>query len=412
MWTGVAEIAIVGYNRRMNSATKPNTIEPCDTKVLVAMSGGVDSSVTACLLREQGYQVMGLFMRVGAEQPEPAACATSADGAVAAEPSGRAHQGCCSASDAADARFVAGMLDIPFYALNFKADFDRIIDYFADQYVRGRTPNPCVQCNTWLKFGKLMEYADAIGADYVATGHYARLAQTEDGPVLRCGLDVGKDQSYFLYGVKREMLSRAMFPIGHLRKEQVRDEARRFKLPVTDKPDSVEICFVPDRNYARVVKERRPEAFRSGDIVDTDGGVVGTHDGVANFTIGQRRGLRVAAGVPKYVTQLDVLNNRVVLGDRDDLMAGGLIASDPNFVGVAPDGPLRCSAKIRYQHRAADCVARLTDDGMLRVTFDEPQSAITPGQAVVLYDGDRVLGGGWIERAVEDARIGLHTTLP
>lgn len=384
----------------MNPAIVPNSTEPRDTKVLVAMSGGVDSSVTACLLHEQGYQVMGLFMRVGAEQPEPVACATADGDSVVAGWSARAHQGCCSASDAADARFVAGMLDIPFYALNFKADFDRIIDYFADQYVRGRTPNPCVQCNTWLKFGKLIEYADAIGADYVATGHYARLAQTSSGPVLRRGIDVVKDQSYFLYGVKREMLARAMFPIGHLRKEQVRDEARRFKLPVMDKPDSVEICFVPDRDYARVVRERRPEAFRSGEIVDTDGVVVGAHDGVANFTIGQRRGLRVAAGVPKYVTQLDVLHNRVVLGDRDDLLAGGLIASRPNFIGDAPRAPLRCSAKIRYQHRAADCVARLTDDGVLRVDFDEPQSAITPGQAVVLYDGDRVLGGGWIERAV------------
>lgn len=397
--TRFAEFDFAGYNCCMISAAKSNQIEPGDTKVLVAMSGGVDSSVTACLLREQGYQVVGLFMRVGAEQPEPAACSNAGGEKAADDPSARSHQGCCSASDAADARFVAGMLDIPFYALNFKADFDRIIDYFADQYVRGRTPNPCVQCNTWLKFGKLIEYADAIGADYVATGHYARLAQTASGPVLRRGLDSAKDQSYFLYGVKREMLSRAMFPIGHLRKEQVRAEARRLRLPVTDKPDSVEICFVPDRDYARVVQARRPEAFRSGEIVDTDGGVVGSHDGVAKFTIGQRRGLGVAAGVPKYVTRLDVLNNRVVLGDRDELMAGGLIASEPNFIGDAPRGPLRCSAKIRYQHRAADCVARLTDDRMLHVEFDAPQSAITPGQAVVLYDGDQVLGGGWIERA-------------
>lgn len=375
----------------------PGTLPPPGAKVLVAMSGGVDSSVAACLLKERGCDVMGLFMRVGAEMPADEACKISDDDAPQ-----RTHQGCCSASDAADARFVAGMLDIPFYALNFKTDFDRIIDYFADEYARGRTPNPCVQCNTWLKFGKLVDYADAIGAEYVATGHYAQLARDGDEVVLRCGLDRRKDQSYFLFGVRRDMLARAVFPVGHLTKDEVRAEAKRFGLPVTNKPDSVEICFVPDRNYARVVRERRPEAFIPGDIVDTEGAVIGQHDGVANYTIGQRRGLGVAAGKPVYVTSLDVLNQTVVLGDRADLLSRSLIATEPNFFTAPPTGLLRCTAKIRYQHTAAGCAVQLTDDGRLRVEFDEPQSAITPGQAVVLYDGDRVIGGGWIDSTSDD----------
>jgi tRNA-specific 2-thiouridylase len=372
-----------------------STMPPPGARVLVAMSGGVDSSVAACRLHEHGCDVVGLFMRVGAEPPEDTACATDS-----AQTPARSHQGCCSAADAADARFVAGMLDIPFYALNFKADFARIIDYFADEYARGRTPNPCVQCNTWLKFGKLVDYADAIGANYVATGHYAQLARTGTELVLRRGRDTAKDQSYFLFGVAREQLARAVFPVGHLTKDAVRAEAARFNLPVTDKPDSVEICFVPDNDYARVVRDRRPDAFAPGPIVDASGQTLGEHQGTANYTIGQRRGLGVATGKPAYVTRLDVLNRTVELGDRDALLSAGLVATDANFFGPPPAQPLHCAAKIRYQHRAAACVARMQDDGRLRVDFTEPQSAVTPGQAVVLYDGDRVLGGGWIESAV------------
>jgi tRNA-specific 2-thiouridylase len=367
-------------------------------KVLVAMSGGVDSSVTACLLREQGYEVMGLFMRVGAEMPEDTACSTAASSTDAEHPK-RTHQGCCSASDAADARFVAGMLNIPFYVLNFKPDFERLIDYFADEYAAGRTPNPCVQCNTWLKFGKLVEYADMLGCQFVATGHYARLDRKNGQTRLRRGVDHRKDQSYFLFGVRSEMLDRAMFPIGHLQKDQVRQTAERFGLPVHNKPDSVEICFVPDRDYARVVRERRPDAFKPGNIEDAEGNVLGDHEGLANFTIGQRRGLGVAAGRPVYVTQLDVLNNTVVLGERDALMHRNLLATDANFVSGPPSKPIRCDAQIRYQHRAAACTATALPDSTLRVEFDEPQSAITPGQALVLYDGDEVIGGGWIDRA-------------
>ena len=364
-------------------------------KVLVAMSGGVDSSVAACLLHEQGYEVMGLFMRVGAEMPGPEEGSHRPQ-----EQSARTHQGCCSTPDAADARFVAGMLDIPFYALNFKDEFERLIDYFVDEYAAGRTPNPCVKCNTWLKFGKLIEYADTLGADLVATGHYARLEHRPDGVALRRARDQRKDQSYFLFGVSSQTLQRAIFPIGHLEKEQVRAEAKRFGLPVTDKPDSVEICFVPDQDYARVVRRRRPQAFQPGDIVDPEGSVLGRHEGLANYTIGQRRGLGIAAGRPVYVTRLDVAANTVTLGDRKDLLHSSLTATDPHFLGDPPTKPTRCQAQIRSRHDAAACTASLQDDGRLCVDFDQPQSAITPGQAVVLYDNDVVLGGGWIERAL------------
>ncbi len=436
-------------------------------KVVVAMSGGVDSSVAACLLVEQGYDVMGLFMRVGAESPSsggtpsPAqgggkhedgeadrACETSrglpmASGHVppaaqedmanvvgTAHPTAREHQGCCSAADAADARFVAGMLGIPFYALNFQEDFDRIIDEFADQYVSGRTPNPCIVCNDKLKFGKLVDYADAVGAKYIATGHYARIGRRDDRKVLMCGRDPDKDQSYVLFGLDRAVLDRVMFPVGKLTKSEVRAAAARFGLPNRDKPDSVEICFVPDRDYARVVQERRPEAFVEGDVLDQDGRVIGRHKGIGNYTIGQRRGLGIAAGRPIYVTRLDANANTVTMGDGDALLSSTLLADRANFLVDPPDGPFRAQVKIRYLHNAAPATvevvphapfpesprpaapgrpAALRPDGggtaesegrRVRIVFDDPQRAITPGQAVVFYDDDVVLGGAWIERAV------------
>jgi tRNA-uridine 2-sulfurtransferase len=364
-------------------------------KILVAMSGGVDSSVAAGLLREQGHDVIGLFMRVGVGLPEPAV--SSCDSSPT--PSPPDHQGCCSAADAADARRVAGLLGIPFYTLNFQPDFERIIDHFADEYVRGRTPNPCIQCNTELKFGKLLEYASAVAADYIATGHYARVASLNSRLVLLRGRDKLKDQSYFLYGIRPEVLPRTLFPVGDLRKSEVRAHARRLGLPVTDKPDSVEICFAPNRDYARVVRARRPECFRPGPIVDPAGHTLGTHDGLASFTIGQRRGLRVAAGRPLYVAALDAQRNTVVLGDRQHVLHRTLTADQTNFFVDPPRRPLRCTAKIRYQHQAAPCSAVLIDEERLQVDFDEPQLAVTPGQSVVLYADDVVLGGGCIEHA-------------
>lgn len=386
-------------------------------KVVVAMSGGVDSSVAACLLVEQGYEVIGLFMRVGDHsgiQHRDRAGAALNEGTPAPGPppasARRAHQGCCSASDAADARFVAGMLDIPFYALNFEKDFDSLIDYFSNEYARGRTPNPCVMCNDRLKFGRLFEYADAVGARYVATGHYARTDRT-DGParMLR-GVDPKKDQSYVLFGLRRNVLDRILFPIGDLHKDEVRRIAARYKLPNQNKPDSVEICFVPDRHYARVVRERRPDAFEEGEVIDIQGDVIGRHSGIANYTIGQRRGLKIAAGKPIYVTQLDVLNNRVVMGDSDDLLSAGLLAdrvnllADPRAANFSSrdhrNTTFRARVKIRYLHEAVPATVELLNGNRAKVDFDNPQRAVTPGQAVVFYDGDIVLGGAWIDSPI------------
>ncbi len=352
-------------------------------RAVVAMSGGVDSSVAACLLREQGYDLVGLFMRTGVE--------------AAAHTDGRPHQGCCGASDAADARFVAGLLNIPFYALNFADDFDRLIGRFADEYAAGRTPNPCVICNTDLKFGRLFDYADAVGAEFVATGHYARLADRNGEPCLLRAADHSKDQSYVLFGIDRQRLRRLLFPIGDLTKDRVRQEAARLGLPVCQKPDSVEICFAPDRDYARVVRQRRPDSFQPGDVVDRAGRVLGRHAGLANYTIGQRRGLGIAAGSPIYVTRLNVLDNRVTVGPRQDLLRRRFAVSGLNFLADPPDSAIRANVKIRYLHPAAPATVTPNADGRALVTFDEPQSAITPGQAAVFYDGDRVLGGGWID---------------
>ncbi|MEK7730266.1 MAG: tRNA 2-thiouridine(34) synthase MnmA, partial [Planctomycetota bacterium] len=332
----------------------------------------------------------------------------------------RNHQGCCSASDAADARFVAGMLGIPFYALNFEEEFDDIIDYFADEYARGRTPNPCVVCNDRLKFGKLMDYADVVGAEYVATGHYARIGERGGRCTLLRGCDRQKDQSYVLFGLRPTVLDRVLFPIGELTKPQVREIAARYDLPNRDKPDSVEICFVPDRNYARVVRERRPDGFVDGDVVDETGRVVGRHQGIGKYTVGQRRGLGIAAGKPIYVTGLDVLNNRVTVGDDAALLRGSLVADRANLFVDGLGDCFEAQVKIRYLHTAVPATVHVLppDDGpaspptkggkrgvRVRVVFDEPQRAVTPGQAVVFYDGDVVLGGAWIENASDSDAI-------
>lgn len=352
-------------------------------KVVVAMSGGVDSSVAALLLKEQGFEVLGLFMRHGVSAARPISTSR--------------HQGCCSASDAADARYVAGMLDIPFYALNFEEEFDELIEYFADEYADGRTPNPCVICNSRLKFGRIAEYADAVGARHIATGHYAQVVSRHDRPALVRAADPRKDQSYVLFGLPRAMLGRARFPIGHLDKNEVRDIARRSGFPNFDKPDSVEICFVPDRDYARVVRGRRPEAFAEGDVVDESGAVLGRHAGVGHFTIGQRRGLGIALGTPAYVTGINVDQRQVTLGGADSLLRAELEADRVNWLVDRPASPVRAAVKIRYLHEAADAMVHPLDGDRVRVIFDRAQRAVTPGQAVVFYANDVVLGGGWIE---------------
>jgi tRNA-specific 2-thiouridylase len=398
-------------------------------KVLVAMSGGVDSSVAAALLLREGFEVVGCFMRLGSpgetlEELTPYEAATD----VACETApGRTvkigHQGCCSINDAADARLVASELGIPFYVCNFKKDFGRIIDYFVDEYAAGRTPNPCVRCNDWLKFGKLHEYARQIGADFVASGHYARIRRGAGGDAsLLRGVDLDKDQSYVLFGASRERLGEMMLPIGGLEKPRVRELAREFGLPVFDKPDSQEICFVPDNDYAGLVDRRRPDAVRAGRIIDEQGRQVGEHQGQHRFTIGQRRGLDVSLGYRVYVVGKDVASNTVVVGSRESLAASGCVAGEANWVADLPgSGWSEVLAKYRYNSGAVSARVRVLAgrdpgdttpsgrSGRFEVRFDEPQQAVAAGQAIVLYDRrepDVVLGGGWIERATPAAGPG------
>ncbi|MBX7105621.1 MAG: tRNA 2-thiouridine(34) synthase MnmA [Gemmataceae bacterium] len=355
-------------------------------RVLLAMSGGVDSSVAAALLRQQGHDVVGLFMRTGVHEPAADECDTRASH----------KKGCCSALDAGDARRVADRLDIPFYSIDFEEDFGRIIDYFADEYLAGRTPNPCVMCNTWLKFGRLWEFAHTVDAEAVATGHYARI---EAGQLFR-GIDPEKDQSYVLFGLRRETLPRVMFPIGGYRKPEIRAIARELGLPVAAKPDSVDICFVPGGDHAAVVRARRPGAETAGQIVDAAGTVLAEHDGFEQFTVGQRKGLGFAAGSRRYVLEIIPESRQVVVGEPEELQAAGLLASRINWLIAEPTAPLSCGAKIRYRASASEATVHPLPGGGAEVRFHEPQSAVAPGQAVVFYEGERVLGGGWIEKAL------------
>jgi tRNA-specific 2-thiouridylase len=404
-------------------------------RVVLAMSGGVDSSVAAHLLLEQGHDVVGVFMRHGVESP--AVCGSPQAGATLPIVDPLHHkQGCCTASDAEDARRVADRLAIPFYALNLDADFARIIDYFVDEYAAGRTPNPCVQCNNWIKFGKLFAYADSVGAEFVATGHYARLETTSKeqsaesseqhttidarsaasrlvpepgGPALLRGRDAAKDQSYVLFGVKRELLPRMLLPVGGYEKPEIRRIAAGLGLNVAAKKDSQEICFVTRGRYDEFVRDyrgrvapRRDEraseqlAQGSGDLVLTDGTVVGRHRGIEGFTVGQRKKLGVALGTPKFVVRIEPEARRVVLGDRAELGRTELSAADCNWLVDPATAPARCEVQIRYNAAAASAAIRW-DGVRLAVRFDEPQFGVAPGQAAVCYDGPRVLGGGWIE---------------
>jgi tRNA-specific 2-thiouridylase len=368
-------------------------------KVLVAMSGGVDSAVAAALLREQGYECIGVFMRVGA-----AAVPTFPPSHVPTPGAPRRlHHGCCSVADALDARAIAGRLGIPFYVLNFQPEFERIIDYFVDEYARARTPNPCVLCNTQLKFGKLLRYADTLEAQFVATGHYARILRNEGAAQLARAVNQAKDQSYVLFGIRRADLARCLFPLGEVtEKAAVRRLAADLGLAVHDKPDSQEICFVPDDDYKPLVRARRPETQRAGQVRDAAGRVLGAHAGVANYTIGQRRGLGIATGQPIYVTRLDAASNTVTVGPREELLGAGLVAENVNWLTDEPPAGAsrRATVKIRHMHAPAAGAIRVLPSGVVEVRFDEPQPAVTPGQAAVFYDDEIVLGGGSIERAL------------
>lgn len=373
-------------------------------KVLLAMSGGVDSSVAAALLQRDGYDVVGCFMRLGSDDSLEAADgydnlspqAARQAACDPARPMKKHKQGCCSVNDADDARIVAAILGIPFYVMNFKKDFGRIIDYFVDEYNDGRTPNPCVRCNDWLKFGKLHDYAQSIDCDYVASGHYAQVQNGE----LRRGLDLGKDQSYVLFGSPRDRLNHMLLPIGGMQKSAVRQLADDFDLPVFNKPDSQEICFVPDNDYAKLVERRTEGGFDTGKIVDTDGNELGQHPGQQHFTLGQRRGVGVALGYPIYVVDKDPVANTVTVGGKADLMSSGCTANQTNWlIDDVPTDWRECEAKVRYNSDPVPARVRAFGDDALEVAFIDPVLAVTPGQAVVVYDGDRVMGGGWIDAA-------------
>lgn len=368
------------------------------------MSGGVDSSVAAHLLLEAGHEVIGLFMRHG--QTADDACGPSANerGSYRAllpivEPKAGHKQGCCSASDAADARRVADRLGIPFYAINFEEEFGRIMDYFVAEYTAGRTPNPCVVCNNWLKFGKLADYADSIGADFISTGHYARLTReaTETAPALRRGVDPGKDQSYVLFGIQRELLSRVLFPVGDYDKPTIRRIAGTLGLNVADKQDSQEICFINGGDYADFVRRRHGDLDLSGELVTTDGKVVGRHTGIEQFTIGQRKGLGVAFGERRFVVRIEAETRRVVIGEREELARTEITADRTNWLIPTPEAPLECEVKVRYLSTPVRATVTALPNNRLAAQLHEPKHGIAPGQALVCYDGDRVLGGGWME---------------
>jgi tRNA-specific 2-thiouridylase len=293
---------------------------------------------------------------------------------------------------------VADSLDIPFHALNFKDAFGRIKDYFADEYLAGRTPNPCVMCNNWLKFGKLWDFARKVGAEKIASGHYARLVPVagESRPALVCGVDDQKDQSYVLFGLDRNLLEHVLFPVGDYEKHEIREIARKAGLRVADKPDSQEICFVPDQDYAGFIRRHRGNHETAGELVDTAGNVVGRHEGYENFTVGQRRGLRTAFGAPRYVVAVRPDTRQVVIGIREDLARTELEADHLNWLVEGVPRRFECQAKIRYRHEPAAAQIEFAGDDRLRVSFDEPQFGVAPGQAVVFYEGNRVLGGGWI----------------
>lgn len=372
-------------------------------RVVLAMSGGVDSSVAAHLLLEQGHDIIGVFMRHGEESA--AACDLDSGEANPLLPllQNRADhkQGCCSASDAEDARKVADKLSIPFYALNLQKDFSRIIDYFVDEYTIGRTPNPCVMCNNWIKFGRLFDYADSIDAEYVATGHYARLVHDQQNQIrLARGIDGTKDQAYVLFGIEQKYLSRMLLPVGGFPKTEIRDIARGISLRVADKKDSQEICFVTSGHHGDFVRQRRGEIDLSGEIITTDGTVVGRHSGIENYTIGQRKGLGVALGTPHYVVKINRDSHQVVLGSHDELGKTSLQADRTNWlITPEPEKPFRCQAQIRYNSAPQDATASISEmngEKILQVTFDQSVHGIAPGQAVVCYDGNMVIGGGWI----------------
>ena len=361
--------------------------KPNPAKVVAAMSGGVDSSLAAALLKKEGYQAIGVTFRMWPKEE----CGSSF---------GRA---CCNLEAVTRARAVAGDLGIPYYVVDFSEEFKRsVIDYFCEEYLIGRTPNPCVVCNEKIKFGKLLEKARSLGASSVATGHYANSSYDKKSGryLLKEGKDKAKDQSYFLFGLSQDQLKSAVFPLGGLTKTKVRALAKKMRLKTFDTVSSQDICFVQDMDYADYIKKKTGIEVAPGDIVDSLGKVLGRHKGIPFYTIGQRRGLGIAAKEPLYVTGIDIEKNRVIVGDRGDVMKKGLIAERMNWIAVEDIGkPIKVMARIRYNSKKAKATVTKAGKDSVMVDFNEPQAAPTPGQAVVFYDKDIVIGGGWIKNS-------------
>ena len=356
-------------------------------KVVVGMSGGVDSSVAAYLLKEQGYDVVGVTMQIWQDE----------DVATQSE-----NGGCCGLSAVDDARRVAERLEIPYYVMNFKQEFkENVMNYFTAEYLHGRTPNPCIACNRYVKWESLLQRSLAIGADYIATGHYARVEQLPNGRyAIKNSVTAAKDQTYALYNLTQEQLSHTLMPVGDYSKDQIRAIAEQIGLMVAHKKDSQEICFIPDNDYAGFIdRECGGQVPPPGNFVSVDGTVLGRHKGITHYTIGQRKGLGIALGAPVFVTEIRPETNEVVLGENKDVFTTKLYAQKLNFMAVPDftDG-MELVAKIRYSHEGSRCVVRRTGEDEICCEFMEPVRAVTPGQAVVLYDGDYVAGGGVISR--------------
>ena len=368
-------------------------------RVVIAMSGGVDSSVAAAILKEEGYDVVGVSMQLW-------------DYSSAEDKGGATEGSCCSTEDLEDARRVADKIDIPFYVLNMQDAFTtEVVDYFVESYLKGETPNPCTKCNQELKFKTLLRKAKELDAKYLATGHYARIVSPEkDGEPYRLlkGIDQSKDQSYFLFTMNQDELSSVLFPLGGLTKEEVRVKARELGLRTAEKQESQEICFITDGRYGDFIADEaglkaggKAHMEAGGDILDSSGTVLGRHTGLFKFTIGQRKGLNITSGTgPHYVLSIDIDENRLIVGTKDELFSNGLVASEVNWIASPPKDGDSVTASIRYRHKGVASKLYTNGSNKIEARFEVPESAVTPGQAVVFYNGDEVIGGAWIEKAI------------